>query len=70
MCAVCATAKHISEVLHRLQKQRALLVLSVTENLDDSNDEAVDIDHSVNDLVDRGDKGQVLLMIMFQRWIS
>ena len=51
VCAVCETATHPliwnSEVIHKLQKQRALYVSSVTENIDvDNNDD--DDDDIVN----------------------
>jgi hypothetical protein len=50
VCAVCDTATHPlilnSEVIHKLQKQRALYVSSITEHIDDKNN---DDDDDVND---------------------
>lgn len=70
VCAVCATATHPlilnSEVIHRLQKQRALYVSSVSRNPDDdrnddNNDDACFDNHFVDDPIDKNVNGQGLV---------
>jgi hypothetical protein len=73
VCAVCETATHPlilnSEVIHKLQKHRALYVSSVTENIDVDNNDDDDVnnndntdshvdDHSGNKSIVERNKGQ------------